>query len=60
MSDDKNLRNGSDRELISLGEDYEVRHWTEKFGVSRAELEAAVKAVGHNATAVENHLRARR
>lgn len=60
MSDDKNIRNGRDRDLISLREDHEIRHWTEKFGITKPELEAAVKAVGHSAVAVANHLRAQR
>ncbi|ODP36599.1 DUF3606 domain-containing protein [Sphingomonas turrisvirgatae] len=56
MADDKTLRSPQDASRIALGEDYEVRYWTGKFGVSRAELEAAVKAVGHSAAAVERHL----
>jgi len=57
MSDDKTTRGPQDRSRIALGEDYEVRYWTEKLGVSRDRLEAAVAAVGNSADAVERHLK---
>lgn len=57
MADDKTMRSPQDSSRIALGEDYEVRYWTEKFGVSRDHLEEAVKAVGNNASAVERHLK---
>ena len=57
MADDKMLRSPQDRSRIALGEDYEVRYWTEKFGVSRERLEEAVKAVGNSASAVEQYLK---
>lgn len=56
MADDKTLRGPQDSSRIALGEAYEVRYWTDKFGVSREQLEAAVKAVGNSAHAVERHL----
>jgi hypothetical protein len=40
-----------------MGEDYEVDHWTGKFGVSRERLQQAVDAVGNSASAVEEHLK---
>ena len=55
MSDDKS-KQGSDRSRIALGEDYEVEYWTKKLGVSRKELEEAVKSVGHSADKVREHL----
>jgi pyrroloquinoline quinone (PQQ) biosynthesis protein C len=55
MSDDKNNRGSQDRNRISLTEDYEVRHWTEALGVSREELEEAVKSVGNSAQKVREH-----
>lgn len=58
MADDKTVRSPQDASWIALGEDYEVRYWTKKFGVDRAKLEAAVKAVGNSAKAVEQHLKA--
>lgn len=32
-----------------MTEDYEVAHWTDKFGVSRSELKNAVEMVGNSA-----------
>ena len=57
MADDKTLRSPEDRSRIALGEDYEVRYWTDKFGVSRQRLDEAVRAVGNSATAVEQYLK---
>ena len=34
MSDDKSKADGLDRKMISLSEDYEVRDWSERFGVT--------------------------
>lgn len=60
MSDDKSKSGGQDRSRISLSEDYEVRDWSRKFGVTTDELKAAVKAVGNDAKAVEAHLKGRK
>ncbi|MGE6695192.1 DUF3606 domain-containing protein [Sphingobium limneticum] len=57
MADDKTLRSPQDSSRIALGEDYEVEYWTKKFGVTRDELEKAVKAVGNGAEAVEEYLK---
>ena len=59
MPDDKSKRGGQDRKRINVNEDYELRDWSKKFGVSQAELKAAVKAVGDNASAVEKHLKSK-
>jgi hypothetical protein len=56
MSDDLSKRNGGDRKRIALGEEHEVRYWTQKLGVTREQLEQAVKQVGNSADAVEEHL----
>jgi len=56
MSDDTTIRRPQDSSRIALGEDYEVRYWTDKFGVSRDELAEAVKAVGNGADAVAVYL----
>jgi acyl-CoA thioesterase FadM len=56
MSDDKTKSGPQDASKINLSEDYEVRYWTEKFGVSREQLEQAVKQAGSGAAAVEAHL----
>ena len=56
MSDDKTKRRPQDAARISMLEPYEVNWWTDKFDVSRAQLQAAVNAVGHSAAAVARHL----
>lgn len=57
MSDDRSKPGGQDRTRISLSEDYEVRDWSEKFGVSEARLRAAVEKVGNQADDVQRELR---
>lgn len=59
MSDDKSKPGGRDRELISLSEDYEVRDWAEKFGVSEDRLRETVGRVGNRAEDVEQALKDR-
>jgi hypothetical protein len=56
MSDDQTLRGPEDASRINVHEDYEVSYWTKKFGVTRAELEAAVSKVGVIAEAVAEEL----
>jgi hypothetical protein len=46
MTDDKSKTGPPDRDRINLTEDYEVRYWSDKFGVSDLELQAAVEKVG--------------
>lgn len=57
MADNKTLRTPRDSSRIAMGEDYEVAYWTDKFGISRDELQRAVSAVGNSADAVERHLK---
>jgi hypothetical protein len=57
MADDKTHVGSPDRDRISLGEDYEVRDWTQSLGVSEAELREAVDAVGNSADAVRAYLK---
>lgn len=35
-----------DRDRINVHEDYDLRYWTQKFGVTKQQLEAAVRNVG--------------
>jgi hypothetical protein len=56
MSDDMNNRGPQDRARISLGEEHEVRYWTNALGVSKEQLAAAVQAVGNSADKVRAHL----
>ena len=57
MSDNPNKKGAQERSRISTSEDYEVRYWSKKLGVSPDELKAAVKKVGNSAAAVEKELR---
>ncbi|MHA4837644.1 DUF3606 domain-containing protein [Sphingopyxis sp. MSC1_008] len=56
MADDKSATGSPDRDRIGLGEDYEIRDWTERLGVSEAELREAVDAVGNSADAVRAYV----
>lgn len=57
MSDNLQKAGQQDRSRINVHEEWEVRHWTEALGVSRAELEKAVSEVGVSAEAVRQHLK---
>ncbi len=56
MADDKTKTGGQDRQRINLNEDYEVRDWTKRLGVTEEELRKAVAAVGDQADKVRDHL----
>jgi hypothetical protein len=56
MADDKHNRGPQDRARVNLSEEYEVRYWTEKFGVSKERLAEAVKTAGSSAAAVAHAL----
>lgn len=60
MADDRSKAHGQDRVRINVNEDYELRDWSEKLGVSPERLKEAVKKVGDRAEAVEKHLRSNR
>jgi hypothetical protein len=45
-----------DRSRIALGEEHEVRYWTDALGVSRERLEEAVEKVGNSADKVREYL----
>jgi hypothetical protein len=57
MSDDKTKWGSQDRRRVNISEDYEVRYWAEKFGVTPEQLKAAVQKVGPLADAVERELK---
>ncbi len=57
MADDPNLRGRQDRARIDIHQEHELRHWSQKFGVSHDELRKAVEAVGPMADDVERRLR---
>ncbi len=56
MADDKKKTAPQDASRVNVHEDYEVAHWTKKWGVTKAQLEAAVKKVGTSAAAVAKEL----
>ena len=57
MSDDTTLRSPQDRTRVAMGQEHEVRYWTQRFGVSREGLQRAVDAVGNSVDAIERHLK---
>lgn len=56
MPDSTQDRGGQDRSRINIHQEHELRYWTQKFGVTRQELEAAVQKVGVSARAVAEEL----
>ena len=57
MADDTTKRGPQDAARVNVNEGHEVRYWTARFGVSKDELVAAVKAVGVMAADVEKKLK---
>jgi hypothetical protein len=55
--DNKQQTGSPDRDRINVNEEYELQYWSEKFGVSREELKAAVESAGTTAKAVEAYLK---
>lgn len=56
MADDKSKIGGQDRDRINVNEDYKLRDWSKRLGVSPEELKKAVQQVGTSADAVRKHL----
>ena len=56
MADDLTKRGSPDRDRIDVNEEWELRDWSQKFGVSPDELKRAVQQVGDRAEAVRQHL----
>lgn len=57
ISDNKQQSGGQDRERINVNQDYELRDWSKKYGVTPDELKKAVAQVGDRAKDVEAHLK---
>ncbi|HEX6706099.1 MAG TPA: DUF3606 domain-containing protein [Albitalea sp.] len=57
MSDDLKNRGGADRQRIDVNQDYELRDWSKKFGVTPERLKEAVQAVGDRAERVQEYLK---
>lgn len=56
MSDDTTKSGGQDRKRINVHQDYELRDWSAKLGVTPEQLKQAVAAVGDSAAAVQKYL----
>lgn len=56
MSDNLKIKEPADGNRVNIHEPYEVNYWCKKWGVSKAQLEAAVKAVGTSKSAVARYL----
>ena len=56
MSDDKTKTGKPDRDRINVNEDYELRDWSQKFGITAERLKEAVAKVGPMAADVRKHL----
>ena len=56
MTDNTADRGPQDRSRISLEQDYEVRYWSQRFGIDEAALRNAVEDVGPSVEAVEQYL----
>ena len=59
MSDDTSKTGNPDRQRVNIHEDYELRGWADKWGVSQERLKEAVAKVGDRADAVEKELKGR-
>lgn len=53
MADDKSNTGGADRSRVAGGEDYEVRHFAEKHGISMRDAKALIDAHGNNRDELE-------
>jgi hypothetical protein len=56
MADDLTKRGRQDRERISLTEEWEVREWADRLGITEARLREVVGEVGHMADDVRRFL----
>jgi hypothetical protein len=56
MADDLKNPGAQDRARISMGEEHEVRYWTNALGITKEQLAAAIAKVGNSADAVRREL----
>jgi hypothetical protein len=56
MADDLKDRGAQDRSRVNVHEDYEVRYWTKKWGVTKDHLVEAVQRAGVSVQAVAREL----
>jgi hypothetical protein len=57
MPDNTQQSGGQDRKRINVNQDYELRDWSDKFGVTPERLKEAVQAVGDSADKVQQYLK---
>jgi hypothetical protein len=57
MSDDTTRREPTDVYVITLTEEWEVRYWSNRFGVRPRDLKRAVREVGNNPEDVKRYIR---
>ena len=57
MPDDKKNTGKQDDSRINVNQDYELRDWSKKLGVTPEQLKEAVKAVGPMVADVRKHLK---
>ena len=56
MTDNTADRGPQDRSRISLSQDFEVRYWSQRFGIDEQALREAVEDVGPSVQDVEQYL----
>jgi hypothetical protein len=59
MADDPKQPGKADDARINIEQDHELRYWSDKFGVSREELQSAVAKAGPLVRNVREHLQHR-
>ena len=59
MADDLKQTGKADNARINIEQDHQLRYWSEKFGVSREELQSAVAEAGPLVKNVREHLQHR-
>jgi hypothetical protein len=57
MTDDKSKKGAQDQNRINISQEYEVRYWSKKFGVTPDQLRATIRKVGNSVAAVERELK---
>jgi hypothetical protein len=57
MADNKDIRDGRDRDHVAGDEDYEIRHMANKMGISQEEVKRAIEQVGNDRQKLEDYLR---
>lgn len=50
------IRAGHDRQTVSIEDENDRRFWSEQFGVPAAQLEEAIRAVGHGAADIRDYV----